>query len=201
MSLSLESSGGDESLDLGGLGVGLSRLGGNLSSDNELSDVILLGQVEEFSDSGSSLGTESLGEGDVGETWKVLLSLRDNDDGKDTNVVSDKATSDGPGSTTCSILIRKSSPFSFAHHLVELGNKSDRRQGGVGHGVEQGHPVSLGNPDCQNILFETPKTYLLVVTTGNSEDVTCPLLTERVSWDLLTHLLLHEDSTEVSTNP
>jgi hypothetical protein len=54
---SLESEGGDESLDRRSLGVGLGSLllGDDLSSDNELSDVVLLGEVEESSDLGGSL--------------------------------------------------------------------------------------------------------------------------------------------------
>ena len=34
VTLALETSGGNETLDLGGLGVGLSRFGGNLTSDH-----------------------------------------------------------------------------------------------------------------------------------------------------------------------
>jgi hypothetical protein len=60
----------------------------------ELGNIILLGQVEELSDSGSPLGTQSLGQGNIGQSGQVLLSLLDNDDGEDSNVVSDNATSD-----------------------------------------------------------------------------------------------------------
>lgn len=63
----------------------------------ELADIVLLGQVEEFSDSRGTLGTETLGEGDVGESGEVLLALLDDDDREDLDVVSDNGTSDGLG--------------------------------------------------------------------------------------------------------
>ena len=47
VALALKNNGSDKTLDLGGLGVGLllSVLGLNLATDNELADIILLGQV------------------------------------------------------------------------------------------------------------------------------------------------------------
>lgn len=59
-SLSSKSGIGDESLDSGGLPVGLSVLF-NLSAvkKNESSWVIFLLKIEQFSNSGGSLGTES----------------------------------------------------------------------------------------------------------------------------------------------
>ncbi len=67
-SLSSESGISDQSLDLGGLGSdGLAFLF-DLSSDDESSNVVVLGQSEELSDLGSSLGAESLGELVIGQT-------------------------------------------------------------------------------------------------------------------------------------
>jgi len=47
VTLALENDGGDKTLDLGSLGVGLllGVLGLNLATDNELADIIILGQV------------------------------------------------------------------------------------------------------------------------------------------------------------
>ena len=47
VTLALENNGGDKTLDLGGLGVGLllGVLGLDLATDNELADIIILGQV------------------------------------------------------------------------------------------------------------------------------------------------------------
>lgn len=47
VALALENDGGDKTLDLGGLGVGLllGVLGLNLATDDKLADIIILGQV------------------------------------------------------------------------------------------------------------------------------------------------------------
>ena len=47
VALALEDNGGDKTLDLGGLGVGLllGVLGLNLAADDKLADIIILGQV------------------------------------------------------------------------------------------------------------------------------------------------------------
>jgi hypothetical protein len=48
----LQTLGSDQTLDLGGLGVRLGSLllGGDLTANDELTNVVLLGQVEELSD-------------------------------------------------------------------------------------------------------------------------------------------------------
>jgi hypothetical protein len=46
-------------LDGGRLGVGLSGFTGNLTLDNESSDIILFVEVEELPNSSSTLGTET----------------------------------------------------------------------------------------------------------------------------------------------
>jgi hypothetical protein len=52
MPLALETLGGHQALDLGALGVGLARLGGDLTGNDELTDVVLLVEVEEAADLG-----------------------------------------------------------------------------------------------------------------------------------------------------
>lgn len=113
VSLPLETQGGDKTLlrycqqitaqiasresyhlDLGGLSGGLAVLLGNLSSDDKLGNVILLGQVEELADLGGTLRTKSLGENDIGKTGKLIGTLLDNGDGEDTNVTADDAATD-----------------------------------------------------------------------------------------------------------
>ena len=96
VSLPLQPHGGDEPLDLGGLGVRLAFiLAGNLTSDDELPDVVLLAQVEEPPDLGSPLGSKTLGEDGVGQTGDLLLTLLDDDDGEDGNVGVDDASTNG----------------------------------------------------------------------------------------------------------
>ena len=98
MSLSLESSTGDQSLNLRCLGVWLGSflLPGDLSSNNELTNVVLLGQVEEFADVVGSLRTKSLwyDRVSVGEAGNILLALLDNNQVQGLHVWSDDATSD-----------------------------------------------------------------------------------------------------------
>ena len=55
VSLPLEALGGDKALDGGTLGVGLARLAGNFTRNDEGSDVVLLVEVEEAADLGSCL--------------------------------------------------------------------------------------------------------------------------------------------------
>jgi hypothetical protein len=52
MPLPLESLGGHEPLDLGSLGVGLAGLGGDLTGNDEGSDIVLFVEVEESADLG-----------------------------------------------------------------------------------------------------------------------------------------------------
>lgn len=115
---SLESLGSNETLDFGGFGGGLAVLLGHLTSecqqstmamctagyldnekrhppDNVFSDIVLLGQVEEFPDLGSTLGTQSVGEGNVGEAGNVLVSGFGDGNSEDSNVVSDDASTNG----------------------------------------------------------------------------------------------------------
>jgi len=93
----LETFRGDESLDLGSLGVGLSillllRL--DLSADDKLSDIIVLGQVEEFADLRCSLGSQSLRQDVVGQSWDIGVSLLDYAEGEYGDIVSNNASSD-----------------------------------------------------------------------------------------------------------
>jgi len=85
VSLVLETLRSDESLDLGSFGVWLLaftfRL--NLSSNDELADIIFLVETKESSDFGSTLRTESLWLNDISQTWDVAFALLDNREGED----------------------------------------------------------------------------------------------------------------------
>jgi hypothetical protein len=65
------------------------------SPDNVFSDIILLGQVEEFPDFGGTLRTQSVGEGSVGEAGNVVVTGLGDGNGEDTDIVTDDATTDG----------------------------------------------------------------------------------------------------------
>jgi hypothetical protein len=86
VALALQALGSNQTLDLGGLGVlGLALLG-NSAADNELADIIVLGQGEEAADLGSTLGAEARGDDGVGQTGEVVLTLLDDGQSEDGEV-------------------------------------------------------------------------------------------------------------------
>ena len=165
VSLALESLGSNKTLDLGSLGVDLVTLD-NLTADNELADVVLLGKVEELSNVVGTLGAESLGDRGIGQTSNVRLTLLNNNKGEDSNVVTNNATTDRLSLSLTSA--------AGAVARVTLGKEK------------------LDTSGVENTLLHGET--LLVVTTGNLEDVTLELVTERVTLDFLTHSLLVEDA-------
>lgn len=162
-SLSLQSLRSDQSLDLWSLGEGLAVLLDG-SSDNVVSDVVLLGQTEELSDVVGSLRTQSLWGGGVGQTLNVLLTLLDDSKSKDGQVLVDNAASDG-----LSLSLTRSSWSVTRVALRQQQSDSGWVQDTLLHG-------------------ET----LLVVTTGDLEDVTLELVAHKVTLNLLAHTLLVE---------
>lgn len=149
--LALESERGDQSLDLGGL-LGLA----GVSSDDELSHVVSLGQVEQLSDLVGSLRTQSSGLDLVGQTGDLLSPLLNNDQVHHRQIRSHDATTDGLS------LAGALSSGSEALHIL----------------VKQESDASVG----QNTLHH--RETLLVVTATNADNVTGEFLTERVSGDL-----------------
>lgn len=164
-SLSLESLWGNESLDLWSLGVGLVSLG-DLSSDNKVSNVVLLGQTEELSDVVGSLWSESLWSLDVGESLDVGVTLLGDDQVKGSNVVTDDATTDG-----LSLSLTGSSWSVTTDTLDEEELDSAWEHNTLLHG-------------------ET----LFIVTSSDLEDVSLELVSDEVSLDLGADSLLVEVS-------
>jgi len=70
-------------------------LGFDLASDDVLAYVIFFGKIEELTNLGRSLGTKTLGQNIIGETWKLFVSLLNDDEGEDSNIRADDATADG----------------------------------------------------------------------------------------------------------
>lgn len=164
-SLSLQSLRGDQSLDLWGLGEGLAVLLDS-SSDNVVSDVVLLSQTKELSDVVGSLWTQSLWGGDVSQTLNVGLTLLDNGQGNDGHVLVDDTSSDG-----LSLSLTSSSWSVTGVALRQQQSNSGWVQDTLLH-------------------WET----LLVVTTGDLEDVALELIADRVTLDFLAHTLLVKDT-------
>lgn len=162
-SLSLQSLRSNQSLDLRSLGVSLTVLL-NGTSDNVVSDVILLGQTEELSDVVGSLRTQSLWGGDIGQTLNVGLTLLDNGKGNDGQVLVDDTASDG---LSLSLTVSSWSVTRVA------GRQQQSNSGWVQHTL---------------LHWET----LLVVTTSDLEDVALELVADKVTLNFLTHTLLVE---------
>jgi hypothetical protein len=95
LALALETLGGNQTLDLGGLGVVLLALLGDGAADDELADVVLLVETEEATDLGGTLGAETLGDNGVGETGELTLALLDDGQSKDGKVQTGDGTTDG----------------------------------------------------------------------------------------------------------
>lgn len=112
VTLALETLRSNQALDLGGLGVVLLALAGDGAADDELADVVLLVETEEAADLGGTLGTESLGNDGVGEAGEVALTLLDDAQSEDSEIL----TSDG-----CT---ENSTSAPIAAHL-DSGNQSN----------------------------------------------------------------------------
>ena len=93
MTLSLEHDRSHQSLHLRGSKLLLlSLLGGQGTPDDVLTDIIVLGQVEQLPDLAGSLGPESPGDGVVGQPGDLGVSLLDDGQVEDGQVTVDNAT-------------------------------------------------------------------------------------------------------------
>lgn len=172
VTLALETLGGHKTLDLGSLGVWLGTLllGDDLTANDKLANVVLLGQVEELSNVVGTLGTETLGDGrlGVGETGDLLLTLLDNNEVKSLDIGADDAATN-----------RLALALTGAARAVARVTLGEQKADTVGEKDTLLHGETL-----------------LVVTTADAEDVALPLLAERVDLDVLRHALLVEASHE-----
>ena len=166
LALALETSRGDKTLDLGSLGVGLLALLLNTAVNDELANIVLLGESEDLADLGSTLGAKAAGVGDVGKTLDVLLTLLDDDEVKNRKISGDDATTDGLALALTTLALAVAGRAS-------LKEKADtaRSEDTLLHG-------------------ETLK----IVTTGNLEDVTLPVITKDVTLNLVGHTLVDEST-------
>lgn len=165
MTLALQNDRGDEALDLGGLVLLLLALLDRQGSlDDVLADIVLLAQVEELLDLGSPLGTETAGDGVVGEAGNLALALLDDGHRQNGKVAVDDAAADG--------LSLALTGAALAVARVAL--------------AEQESDTTVG----EDTLLHGEA--LLVVASGDPEDVALPLVAEGGSVDLHAHTLLIE---------
>jgi hypothetical protein len=124
------------------------------------------GTYEELADVVGTLRSETLGDSGVSKTGKVLLTLLDDGDGEDRHVGGDDASTDG--------LALALTGAAGAVARVTLGQQE----------------ADTGGEEDTLLHGET----LLVVTSGDAEDVTLELVTERVDSDLSGDTLVVEDT-------
>ena len=136
-----ESSVGDKTLDLGSL-ISLVTVVFELAANNELGDVVLLGETEELADVGSSLGSKTAGNSSslVGQSGNILLTLLDNHQVEDADISTNNAATDRLALT---FTLHGNTPEPVRHG--ELYSKTYRQRGEDAHGGCKEHLASWGN--------------------------------------------------------
>jgi len=171
VALVLETLGSDQTLDLWGLGVWLLSLTLrlNLSANDEFTDIVILGETEELSDLRGTLGTKSLWCNNVCDAGDICFALLDDAESENGKVHSYDATTDG------FTLALSGSAWSVA---------------GVALREEE-----TDTSWVHDTLLH--RETLLVIASGDLEDVSLEFIADAVTWDLSAHTLLHE-GTELS---
>jgi len=97
VALVLQTLGSNQTLDLWRLGIWLLALTLwlNLTTNNELANIIILGETEELSDLCSTFGTEALRVNNVGDAGDFTVALLDDAECEDGQVHGDDAATDG----------------------------------------------------------------------------------------------------------
>ena len=121
--------------------------------------IVILGEAEELSDPRGALGTKTLWVDDIGETWDIGVALLDNAKGEDGEIHGDDAATDG-----------------FTLALTSAAGPV----AGVAFAEEE---TDAGWVHDSLLHWET----LLVVASGDLEDVTLELVANAVTWNLCTH--------------
>lgn len=171
--LATKASVSDDPLDLGSL-LPLASSGGLLRSEgppdsvllHEGFDVLTLLQTEQLSDTGNTLGTKTPGLSGIGEAWDFLLALLDEHEGQGTDVRADDATANGLA------LPLSGTPGTIA----------------AGAGLEQQSDTVAGSDSL--LHGET----ILVVASGDLEDVALEVVAKGIGFDLLADALVEEDA-------
>lgn len=167
MTLALHSTGGNQPLNLGCLGVPLLvPLSRNLTTNNVLAHIILLGQVEHLPNVTRPLGTQTLGNLRIRQPRDIRFTLLDNYQRQGRNIAGDNASTNG---------------FTFTF------TRTTRTVAGVAFGKKE--TDSTGFEDTL-LHGET----LFVVSAGDFEDVAFEFVAEGVAFDVLRHALFVEDT-------
>jgi len=159
---------GDKSLDFGSLGVRLGTLllRCNFPPHDILPHIVLLRQVEELPDLRRPLGTQPLREHSVSESRDLGRALLDDDQRKHSDVWANDATTDG-------LAFALTSTTSAVARMTVGEEKTD----------------TVGQEDT--LLH---RESLLVIATGDSENVVFPFVTNGVSRYLLRDFFVEENA-------
>jgi len=135
-------------------------------SDYEKTHIIFLAETKEAADLGSTLGAQTLGSNVISETGNVVVALLDDAEGEDREIHSDDAATNGLP------LALTSTAGTVA--AVALGEEQ-RHTGRVHDTLLHGEA-------------------LLVVASGDPEDVSLELIADAVAGNFLAHTAVHEDA-------
>ena len=138
----------------------------DLASDDKLAYIILLLEVEEPADLGRTLGAEAFGEDCVCEAGDLLLALLDDDEGEDGDV----GTDDAPADRLALPLARAAGTVTRVA-ISEQESDTERKEDTLLH-------------------WET----LLIVSTGDAEDVALEFVADRVARYFLCNALVVENT-------
>jgi hypothetical protein len=136
----------------------------NLSSDHIFSNIVVLAEVKELPNLRRTFRPKSLWENGVSQGGDLGITLFDNDEGKDGDIRSNDTATNGFAST-------------FASATSSVAR------------------VSVGKKEPNTVRQENTLLHwetLLVVTTSDTENVSFPLVSERVSWNFLRYFLVEK---------
>jgi len=136
------------------------------SSDDILTDVVVFGQIEQLPDLSGSLRTETTRDGGISQAWDFSLSFLDDDEVENGEIGINDTTSDASSVTLSGA----------ARAVARMLGPEQKTNATVGQ-----HTLHHG---------ET----LLVISAADSEDVSFPLVAQRIAGNLLRHLLVEENA-------
>lgn len=181
VSLPLKHHWGYQPLDLGGLILLLlAILKGQGPLDHVLADIVILAQVEELPDLAGTLGSKSPGDGVVGESGDLTLTLLDDGQVENGEITVNNTAADR-------LTLALSLKLSWVNRcLTSAAIFTHITSGSVTRlaFAEEESDTLVG----QNTLLHGET--LLVVSSGDSHNVALELVSEGFSIDLLTHPLL-----------
>lgn len=166
--LALQNNRRDQTLDLGALDGRLLAflLGWNDATNNVLTDIVVLGQVEQLADLAGTLRSQTTGNRGIGQTGQRLVASLDNHQRQHRQVSANNATTDRLAAAVTRAALAEAS-------------------------------VSLGQQEAGSVVQQDTLLHretLLVVTSGDADDVSLELVTKSIDGDLLGHALVVEDA-------